>query len=71
MMSTYDNYMKNKAKPDLITRRNQGKGKSKRDGCQCCGCWFAKYIFSEHYVLEKSKQRLVNYYLQCMASKRQ
>ena len=49
----------NKAKPDLTTSRNQGKGKSKRPCCGCWGYWFAKHIFSEHYVLAKSKQRLM------------
>ena len=43
----------------LTTSRNQGKGKSKRDGSGCWECWIAKYIFSEHYVLAKSKQRLM------------
>ena len=35
----YDQMVKNKAKPDLTTSRNEGEGKSKRDGCGCCGCW--------------------------------
>ena len=56
----YDIYMKNKAKLDLTNSRNHGKGKSKRDCCGCWGYWFAKYICSEHYILAKLKQRLLN-----------